>query len=49
MLLASVESNTRNGSVVAGSKEGSTSKGILPQCVQSWYIPVVRTEEKEHE
>lgn len=35
MLLASVDPNTRNGSVVIGSKEGSMSKGILPQFVRS--------------
>lgn len=34
--MASVDPNTRNGSVVVvGSKKGSKSKGILPQFVQS--------------
>lgn len=35
ILLASVDPSTRNGSVVVGSKEGSTRKGILPPFVQS--------------
>lgn len=35
ILLASEDPNTRNGSVVVDSKDGSKSKGILPQFVQS--------------
>ena len=38
-LLASEDPNTRNGAAVVGSKEDNTSKGILPQFVQSLKHP----------